>query len=126
MFRKSALEPPECLLFFVKRDIDCRDGWSRHVSFLAFPHELIENLSRLIWSTHADVSDGQPSAGEMPDALGFSIKLDRLRKVSIFPVGSRKIRIQIEIVRVELQRSLALCNGIVDSIVSQIRGGCDV
>ena len=93
---------------------------------MAFLHELIENFLGLGWFAHADISDSETGAGEMPDTLRFGIKVDRFRKVSIFPVGRGKIRIEIEIIWIELQRSLSFDDGIVDSVVGQIRGGGDV
>src|SRR2546423_7148046 len=122
VFRESALQPLKSFFVLAKRDIDGRDGGSRHVSRLAFEHELIENLSGLVWLSHEDISNGKTCARQMPDALCLGIKLDRLGEVSVLSISSRQIRIQIEIVRIQLECSLTFGNRIVDPIVRQIGG----
>src|SRR5262249_5993024 len=86
VFRKRAFEPAECLFLVAERDVDGRDGWSRYVSCLALAHELVENLMGLSWPAHTDVGDGKTSTRQMPDVLCLGIKIDRLRKISIFSI----------------------------------------
>ena len=58
--------------------------------------------------------------------LGFIVERDRFGEVSILSIGGGKIRIQVKVIWIELQRPLALDNCVVDAVVGQIGGGGNV
>ena len=58
--------------------------------------------------------------------LGFAAERDRFGEVPFLAIGSGKIRIQIKVIWIELQRPLALTNCLVDLVVSEVGGGGNV
>ena len=58
--------------------------------------------------------------------LGFGVKRDRFRKIALLAIGGSQNRIQIKVIWIELERSLAFNNCVVNAVVSQIRGSHDV
>ena len=88
--------------------------------------KLSENISRLRLPAHARVGDGKAAAREMRCLLGFGVKRDRFGEVAFLAIGGGKIRIQIKVIWIELERPLALTNCLVDLVVSQVGGGGNV
>ena len=75
---------------------------------------------------HPRVGDGKAAAREMGRLLGFGVESDRFGEVPFLAIGSGKIRIQIKVIWIELERPLTLDNCVVDLVVSQIGGGGNV
>ena len=58
--------------------------------------------------------------------LGLGVERDRFREIALLAIRSSQNRIQIKVIRIELERSLAFSNCVVNAVVSQVRGGGDV
>src|SRR5437773_3214227 len=126
VFRKGAFEPAESFFFFAKRDVNRGDHRRRDISLFPGLQELSENILRLRLSAHASVGDGKAAAREMGRLLGFGVKRDRFGEVPFLAIGSGKIRIQIKVIWIELQRPLTLTDCLVDLVVSKVGGGGNV
>ena len=126
MFGKGALEPAKSFLFFAERDVNCRDRMCRNVSLLPFLHELSENIPRLDLPVHPRVGNGKAATREVRCLLGFGVKCDRFGEVPLLAIGGGKIRIQIKVIWIELERPLAFYNCIIQAVVSKVCGGGDV
>src|SRR5439155_503568 len=83
---------------------------------------LSQNILRLRLPAHARVGDGEAAAREMGRLLGFGVQRDRFREVVFLPIGGGKIRIQIKVIWIELQRPLTLTNCLVNLVVSEVSG----
>src|SRR5216117_1943624 len=88
--------------------------------------KLSENILRFHLPAHARVGDGKTATGEMRRLLRFGVERDRFSEVALIAIGGSKIRIQVEVIRIEQERPLALINSIVDAVVSQIGSGSNV
>src|SRR5437016_272765 len=120
VFGKGALEPAESFLFFAKRDVNSRDHRRRDISLLRGLEKLSKNISRLRLPAHPIVGNGKPATGEMGRILGLGVERDRFGEVPFLAVGSGKIRIQIKVIWIELERPLALTNCVVDLVVGEV------
>src|SRR4029077_20715563 len=98
----------------------------RNVSLLPFLYELSENIPRLDFPAHAHVGNRKAAAREARCLLGFGVKCDRFGEVPLLAIGGGKIRIQIKVIWIELERPLALDNCLVDLVVGQEGGGGNV
>src|SRR5438874_9996559 len=76
----------------------------RNVSLLPFLHELSENIPRLDLPAHPRVGNGEAAAREVRCLLGFGVKCDRFGEVPLLAIGGGKIRIQIKVIWIELER----------------------
>src|SRR6266446_9321233 len=123
---KCAFEPAESFFFVAKGDINCGDHRRRDVSLLPRLQELSKNISRLYLAAHARVGDGKAAAREMRRLLGFGVERDRFREIALLAIGGGKIRIQIKVIWIKLERPLALDNCIVDAVVGQVGSGGNV
>src|SRR5207244_12466519 len=123
---KGAVEPAESFFFVTEGDVNRSDDGSRDVSLLPSLKKLSKNILRLHFATHARVGDGKAAAREMGRLLGFGVKRDRFGEVPFLPIGSGKVRIQIKVIWIELQRPLTLTNCLVDLVVSQVGGGGNI
>src|SRR6266513_4192066 len=126
VFGKCAFKPAESFFFIAKGDVNCRYHGRRDVSLLPRLQELSKNISRLHFAAHAHVGNGKATAREMRCLLGFGVERDRFREVPFLAIGSGKIRIQIKVIWIELERPLALTNCLVDLVVSEVSGGGNV
>src|SRR5207248_22876 len=127
LFRsKRALEPAESFFFVAKRYVNRGDHRRRDISLFPGLQELSENILRLRLPAHARVGDGKAAARQMGCLLGFAVKRDRFGEVPFLPIRGSKIRIQIKVIWVELQRSLTLTNCVVDLVVSEVGGGGNI
>src|SRR5207237_4506486 len=109
-----------------KRGRDCGNQRCRYVSLLSCLQKLSKNIFRLDLAAHARVGDGKAAAREMGRLLGFGVKRDRFGEVPFLAIGSGKIRIQIKVIWIELQRPLTLTDCLVDLVVSEVGGGANV
>src|SRR6266478_4209493 len=123
---KGAFEPAESFFFFAKRDVNRGDHRRRDISLFPGLQELSQNVARLHFAAHARVGDGKTATWEMGCLLSFGVKRDRFCKVAFLPIRGGKIRIQIKVIWIKLERPLALTNRLVDLVVSQIGGGGNV
>src|SRR5882724_8131442 len=126
VFGKASLEPAKSFFFIAERDVNCGDHRRRDVSLLPRLQKLSKNISRLYLATHAQVGDGKPATRKIRCLLKFSVERDRFREIALLAIRGGKIRIQIKVIRIEQERSLALINCIVDAVVSQVSGSGNV
>src|SRR4029077_8690968 len=70
--------------------------------------------------------NGEAAAREVRCLLGFGVKCDRFGEVPLLAIGGGKIRIQIKVIWIELERPLALHYCLVDLVVGQVGGGGNV
>src|SRR5215472_2961091 len=126
VLRIGAVEPAESFFLFAERDVNGGDHRRRDISFLPGLQKLRKNILCLCLPAHARVGDGKTATWELGCLLSFGVKRDRFCKVAFLPIRGGKIRIQVKVIWIELQRPLTLGNRIIDAIVSQVRSGGNV
>src|SRR5438094_10389103 len=120
VLRKCAFEPAESFFLVAKRDVNCGDHRRRDISLFPGLQELSENILRLRLAAHSRVGDGEAATRETGRLLGFGVERDRFGEVPFLAISSCKIRIQIKVIWIELQRPLNLTNCIVDLVVGEV------
>jgi len=120
VFGKCALEPAESFFFFAERDVNCRDQKALKRIASPFLQKLSENISRLRLPTHPGIGNGKPATREMGRLLGFGVERDRFREFPFSRYAAARIRIQIKVIWIELQRPLALTNCVVDLVIGEV------
>src|SRR6266705_2730649 len=123
---KGALEPAESFLFFAKRDVNRGDHRRRDISLLPGLEKLSKNISRLRLPAHPDVGNGKAATREMRRILDFGVESDRFGEVAFLAIRSGKIRIQIKVIWIELERPLAFANCVVYLVVGEVGGSGNI
>src|SRR5262249_35274690 len=96
----------------------------RDVSLLPRSNKLSKNVLGLRLPAHAQVGDGKTATGEVRCFLGFGVKRYRFRKISLLAIRGSKNRIQVKVIWIELECSLAFHNRVVNAVIGQVaRGG---
>ena len=70
--------------------------------------------------------DGKAAAWEMRCLLSFGVKRDRFVEIAFLAIRGGQNRIQIKVIWIELECSLAFDNCIINAVVSQIGSGGNV
>src|SRR4029077_15147817 len=109
--------------FVAKRDGNRGNQRCRDVSLLSCLQKLNKNILRVDVAAHARVGDSKTATRQMRRLLGFGIKGDCFRKIPLLALRGGQDRIQIKVIWIELERSLAFDNCIVNAVVSQVGGG---
>jgi hypothetical protein len=58
--------------------------------------------------------------------LGLRVKRDRLIEIALLAIRSGENRIEIKVIWIELERSLTFDNRVVNTVIGQIGGRCNV
>src|SRR5262245_54723960 len=126
MFLVGALEPAESFFFVAQRDRHGGNQWCRYVSLLSCLNKSCKNISRVRLAAHARIGDSKAAARQIRCVLGSCVKSDRVVEIPLLAVGGGQNRIQVKVIWIKLERSLAFDNGVIDAIVSQVGGRGDV
>src|SRR5215212_8422650 len=80
----------------------------------------MENFSRLLLPAETGISDGKTTHRLMSRFLPAQINLERLGQVPLLAVNAREIRLEIDIIGINLHRALRLNRRLVKAIIREV------
>src|SRR5438045_9589184 len=126
MLRVAAFQPTESFFFVAKRDANRGKQSCRNVSLLSCLNKSCKNISRVRLPAHARIGDGKAATRQMRCLLSFGVQRHRFREFALLAIRSRQNGIQIKVIRIELEGSLAFDNGVINAVISEVGSGGDV
>src|SRR4029450_11421942 len=109
----GAFEFSKSSFLVAKRDGNRGDQRCRDVSLLSCLQKLSKKILRLDLAAHARVGDGKAATRQMRCLLSFGVKRNRFRETALLAICGGQDRIQIKVIRIELERPLAFVSGVI-------------
>ena len=89
-------------------------------------NKLGQNISCLYLLAHTRIGNGKAATREMRCVLCFRVKRDCFIEIAFLAIRGGENRIEIKVIWIKLERSLAFDNCVVNAVVAQVGGGSDV